>query len=114
MPVKKKKKSEEKQTLGITAFLVEEEEKEKTSQKATTVEEKKIESKVENVEEISNRIVELLKKRGGLISKDELIAWAKARGIKISLIMKAIDELTKKKMIVRRIVDEKLCYELKV
>ncbi len=130
MPTRsRKKKSEEKQSsLGITAFLLGEEEtkkeetrKEEHSQKMEAVEkpekkttESKTTTKVEeSIEELAEKIIELIRKRGGLISRDELVAWAKSRGIKLSTLMRAVEELTKRKVIVRRIVDEKLCYELR-
>jgi len=126
----KKKKSEEKpSSLGITAFLLGEEEEKKeekqqtkaTTQakaeknvKETTVEKSATMTKAEeDVESVAEKIVELIRKRGGIISKDDLVAWAKLRGIKLSTLMKAVEELTKRKVIVRRIVDEKLCYELR-
>ncbi len=124
---RRKKEEEQKQTIGITAFLMEEEEPKTTtkteSATRTTVETtaaKKTVSTaqaarpVEDVEDVAEKIVELLKKRGGLISKDDLVSWAKLRGIKLSTLMKAIEHLSQRKIVVRRIVDDKLCYELRM
>ncbi|NPA23465.1 MAG: hypothetical protein GXO23_04130 [Crenarchaeota archaeon] len=131
MPTRsRKKKSEEKpSSLGITAFLLGEEESKKEEKPTESTTQQKTEEKTaeksvtksatqpakteEDVEAIAEKIVELIKKRGGLISRDELVTWAKTRGIKLSTLMKAVEELTKRKVIVRRIVDEKLCYELR-
>ncbi len=130
---KKKKEEESKQTIGITAFLMEEEESKTTTKSESVTVSKAAETEttvstattkkasttsqvakpVEDVESVAEKIVELLKKRGGLVSKDDLVAWAKLRGIKLSTLMKAIEQLAQKKIIVRRIVDDKLCYELK-
>ncbi len=133
MPTRsKKKKSEEKpSSLGITAFLLGEEEEKKETEQTKTTSSSSAQAKVEktvkesaeksasvakteeDVEAVAEKIIELIRKRGGIISKDDLVAWAKLRGIKLSTLMKAVEELTKRKVIVRRIVDEKLCYELR-
>ncbi len=55
----------------------------------------------------------LVSSRSGRISKDELLSWAKARGLKISQVLKAVDELCSKRLIVRRAVEDKLYYEVR-
>ncbi len=123
---RKKKEEESKQTIGITAFLMEEEESKETTASKTVTKTKEAAEKpaasaksvqetkaVEDVDALAEKIVDLVKKRGGLISKDDLVAWAKVRGIKLSTLMKAIEMLTQKKILVRRIVDDKFCYELR-
>lgn len=114
---KRKKKEEQTSSVGITAFLFEEKEKEleksKTEIKTTTTitESKKVETTTADLESM---IIKFIQSRGGKVSKDELMGWAKIRGIKPAQILKVIDELSKKKMIVRRIIDETFYYELRV
>ena len=115
---RKKKKEESSSSVGITAFLFEEKEKEvekvKTETKTTTtVESKKIETTTQTSTDLESMIIKFIQSRGGKVSKDELMGWAKIRGIKPAQVLKVIDELSKKKMIVRRIIDETFYYELK-
>jgi len=70
-------------------------------------------SRIERLEELEEMIVEYIRKRGGVVTKDDLVSWARMRGIKTAMLLRAIDSLSRKKMIVRRLCDEKLCYEVK-
>jgi len=75
--------------------------------------EKTVTTRSESLEAVEEAILSYIKKRGGTVTKDELVSWAKLRGIKTATLLKAIDNLSSRKLIVRRLCDDKLCYEVR-
>ncbi len=77
----------------------------KTEHSATT--------RPETIEAVEEKVLDYIKRRGGSVTKDELLSWAKLRGIRTALLLKVIDSLSQRKLIVRRLCDDKLCYEIR-
>ncbi len=59
-------------------------------------------------DEVRRRIVEL-----GKVSKGDLFAWARDRGIPLNAVMRAVDSMCREGRLVRRLEDGELVYVVK-
>ncbi|MDT7970863.1 MAG: hypothetical protein RQ842_09855 [Vulcanisaeta sp.] len=128
MSRKSKKKSEEEKTSGsasITSFLYgTEEQQAKTSAGTKPTETKPIETRKEEATEekprtegvakeytkpaasgVEGEILNHIMSRGS-VTKDELMAWAKSRGYRISDVLRAIESLTGSGKVRKRLNDK--------
>jgi hypothetical protein len=120
---KSKKKSEEEKTSGsasITSFLYgTEEQQAKTSAETKPIETRKEEATEEKprtesvakeytkpaVSGVEGEILNHIMSRGS-VTKDELMAWAKSRGYRISDVLRAIESLTGSGKVRKRLNDK--------
>jgi len=125
---KSKKKSEEEKTSGsasITSFLYgTEEQQAKTSAETKPTETKPIETRKEETTEEKPRTESVAKEytkpavsgvegeifnhimSRGSVTKDELMAWAKSRGYRVSDVLRAIESLTGSGKVRKRLNDK--------
>ncbi len=118
---RKKEEGKEQSTASITSFLYGTEEKPKSEAKPITkpAEVKAAEAKTaeraipQQPSGIEDAVLNHIMSRGGVITKDELMAWGKSRGgIRIADILRAIESLSSKGRIRKRLNDKgNLVYE---
>ena len=123
----KKEESKEQATASITSFLYGTEEKPKAETKPTT---KPTEAKAPETQTVEKPIEKTTEKAApqqmggvedmvlnhimskGVITKDELMAWGKSRGLRVADILRAIESLSTKGRIRKRLNDKgNLVYE---
>ncbi|ADN50731.1 hypothetical protein [Vulcanisaeta distributa] len=116
---RKKEEGKEQSTASITSFLYGTEEKPKSEAKPITkpAEVKAAEAKAaeraipQQPSGIEDAVLNHIMSRG-VITKDELMAWGKSRGLRIADILRAIESLSSKGRIRKRLNDKgNLVYE---
>ncbi|BDR91469.1 hypothetical protein [Vulcanisaeta souniana] len=116
---RKKEESKEQGTVSITSFLYGTEEKPRTETKPATkpTEAKAAETKIaekaapQQSSGIEDAILSHIMSRG-VIAKEELMAWGKSKGLRVADILKAIENLSGRGRIRKRLNDKgNLIYE---